>query len=218
MAKKQAQHLAAVKPTPSDIREAEVSMKNAEALRNKCRSTYNRGKTLSMEQCEAVWETESTVVRVNGEFVYCWVLWGYTSWEDFLGKEMDLHLRTAYTLRNVWQLFGVELKGAWDADLLLGPTKMKLLTYAPINRKNANSWLRKAKAMTCKALAAEVFDKDEKHTLQLELTNSQFRQVRGALEIAKSTISNGEKMKHGELIAHIVSAWTSANRGLRRAA
>jgi hypothetical protein len=95
---------------------------------------------------------------------------------------------------------------------------MKLLTHAPINRKNVNSWLRKAKAMTCKALAAEVFNQDEKHTLQLELTNSQFRQVRGALEIAKSTISNGEKMKHGELFAHIVIAWTSTHRWPRRAA
>jgi hypothetical protein len=100
-----------------------------------------------MELCEAVWETECTVVKKNGEYIYCWALWGYTSWEDFLGKEMDLHLATAYALRNVWQLLGVDLKGAWNADLLLGPTKMKLLTHAPINRKNVNSWLRKAKAI-----------------------------------------------------------------------
>src|SRR5690606_21495636 len=103
------------------------------------------------ELCEAVADTETTVVRVNGKYVYCWALWGYTSWEDFLGKEMDLHLHTAYTLRNVWRLFGIELKGAWEPDLLLGITKMKLLTYAPLTRKNVNTWLRKAKGMTCKA-------------------------------------------------------------------
>lgn len=216
-AKKQSSHLFAVKPTLADASNSQLTLRQAEALRQKCRIAHNGSKLVSMELCEAVWETESTVVKKDGEFVYCWALWGYTSWEEFLGKEMDLHLARGYLLRNIWQLFGVELKGAWDEDLLLGVTKMGLLTRAPLTRKNANAWLRKAKLMTCKALRAEVYGTEEAHVLQLPLTGSQLRQVRGALEIAKSAISNGERMNRGELLAHIVSAWSAGYRNRRAA-
>lgn len=209
---KQARHLVAVKPVSSHLKEAEVSLKQADQLRHRCQTAWARHKTASMELCEAVWETECTVVKKDGDYVYCWALWGYKSWEEFLGKEMDLHLASAYLLRNVWQTFGIDLKGSWDSDLLLGITKMKLLTVAPLTRKNVNMWLRKAKSMTCKQLRAEVYGTEEIHTLQLPLTGSQLRQVRGALEFAKSAISNGEKMNRGELLAHIVSSWSARLR------
>jgi len=214
---KQAAHLTALKPTHSDVSESEITMRQADELRRKCRGIHTQGKKLSMVQCEAVWESECTVVKKDGAFVYCWALWGYTSWEEFLGKEMDLHLVNGYLLRNVWQVFGIELKGAWDKDLLLGPTKMKLLTKVTLNRKNVNMWLRKAAAMTCKALRAEVYETEEKHTLQLQLTGSQFKQVRGALEIARSSISHGEKMDRAELLTRIIGEWSAGHRQRRAA-
>lgn len=216
---KQTRHLVSIKATPTDIKESEVTIKHAEALRQKCRSVGTRHKVLSMELCEAVWETECTVVKKDGEFIYCWALWGYTSWEDFLGKEMDLHLQTAYGLKNVWQTFGIDLKGSWDPELLLGITKMRLLTLAPLNRKNVNAWLRRAKIMTCKHLRAEVYGEEETHMLALPLTGSQLKQVRGALEMAKSSLPNGDRMNRGALLAQIISEWSATRRGgSRRAA
>lgn len=215
---KQTRHLVSIKATPSDIKEAEISLRYAESLRQKCRTVGTRHKVLSMELCEAVSETECAVIKRDGEYVYCWALWGYTSWEEFLGKEMDLHLATAYALRNVWQTFGIDLKGSWDADLLLGITKMKLLTLAPLNRKNVNSWLRKAKAMTCKSLRAEVYGEEETHKLNVPLTGSQLRQVQSALEMAKSAVSNGERMNRGELLTQIISEWSASRRGATRRA
>jgi hypothetical protein len=204
--------------TPAEIKESRMTLKQAESLRERCKAVGAKHQSASIELCKVVWETEGAVVKVDGEYTYCWALWGFSSWEDYLGKELDLHLTTAYSLKNVWEVFYVELRGAWDESLLLGITKMKILASAGLTRKNVESWLRKAQTMTCRKLRADVYGTEELHTLQLPLTGSQLSLVRGALDMAKTTVSNGEKMNRGELLTHIIRSWRDANRPKLRSA
>lgn len=189
-----------------------MTVKQIDSLHERVKTIVDENKRASIELCMAVWETNTSMVNVDGEYKYCWETWGHKSWEDFLGKEMHLHLNTAYRLSKVWETFYVDLQGAWDLSLLLGITKMKLLTAAPLTQRNVESWLRKAAAMNCRQLRAAVHNTEELHQFATQLTGSQMNAIKRALEQAKSSYTRGEKMGRGELLVHIVRDWANANK------
>ena len=189
-----------------------MTAKQADTLHDRIQAVVASSRSSSVDLCMAVWETYTSMVNVNGELKYCWETWGHKSWEDFLGKEMDLHLKTAQALARVYEIFYVDLQGSWDPNLLLGITKMRLLSSVNLTPRNVESWLRKARNMNCRELRAAVHGTEELHQFQLSLTGSQITAIRRALDQAKSSVTKGEKMKRSELLVHIVRSWHNANR------
>lgn len=174
-----------------------------ESFREHIQSVVNEGKKSSIDLCQMVWESDVSMVRVNGELKHCWQSWGHTSWEDFLGKEMHLHLQTAYALRKVWQVFYVDLVNDWNKDLVLGITKMRLLTRLSLTPRNVESKLRQARGMNCAKLLAMVSDNEESRSFAVQVTNSQMNSIRKSLDHLRTTLNNGENMSRGELLTHM---------------
>lgn len=200
--------------------DASLSTAQADALREKVRSVVGNNKNESIDLCQMVWETDVNMVRLEGKLVYCWEVWGYKTWEDFLGKEMDLHLKTAQGLKRVWETFYVDLASAWDKSLLLGITKMRLLTLVRLDKNNVEKWLRRAAGMNCRKLRATIMGVEDYRSFKVDLTSSQFDAMTRALDLARTSFTSGEKMSRGELLIQVVKGWRDANKGagLRRVA
>src|SRR5688572_25339316 len=147
----------------------QLSVAQANHFREKINSVVEVGKKASIDTCQMVYETTVNMVRVDGDLKYCWQTWGYDSWEEFLGREMHLHLQTAYGLRKVWQVFYVDLVNDWNKDLLLGLTKMRLLTRATLTPRNVETWLKRAASMNCAKLLALVSDQEELHSFAVQM-------------------------------------------------
>jgi hypothetical protein len=186
------------KKTDNQLTPAQVA-----AFRERISSVVEEGKKTSIDLCQMVYESDVNMVRVSGDLKYCWETWGYDNWEDFLGKEMDLHLKTAYGLRKVWQVFYVDLVNHWNKELLLGITKMRLLTRLNLTPRNVESKLKQAKGMNCARLLAMVSDTEEVHSFAVQLTGSQMNSMRKTLEHLRGTLNNGENMTRGELLVYM---------------
>jgi predicted DNA-binding ribbon-helix-helix protein len=195
-----------------------LTQAQAATFRDKIQSVILAGRTTSIDLCQMVWESDVTMVRVNGDLKYCWQTWGYTSWEDFLGKEMDLHLKTAYGLRKVWQVFYVDLLNDWNKELLLGLTKMRLLTRMKLTPTNVESKLRKARDMTCAKLLAMVSDQEERRSFAVKITATQMNSLVKSLELLRATLPKGETMTRGDLLVHMARMSREASSPRLRAA
>jgi hypothetical protein len=186
---------------------APLTSRQTEQFRDKINNIVGSGRAASMELCWAAYESDVNMTRVNGELVFCWSTWGYDSWEDFVGKELDLHVTTAYAYKRIWEVFYVDLAGCWDTGMLLGITKMRHLTSAPLTKSNVNTWLKRAKKLTCRELVAQIYDRDDTHSFAVPLTSSQLKLVHRAIEQGKTSFTRGEKMSRGQVLTAIMREW-----------
>lgn len=203
---------------PRKTKDASLSIEQAALFREKIRSVVDANKKASIELCQLVYESDVNMVRVNGVLKYTWEVWGYSTWEEFLGREMDLHLRTGMGLKRVWEVFYVDLAGIWNEELLLGITKMRLLSMAGLTAGNVEKWLKRAAGMNCRKLRATIFGNEETHSFKVTLTNSQLQQMRRTLDQLRSTLNHGEKLSRGELLVAMTRQWRDANKPLLSAA
>lgn len=184
-----------------------LTSKQTEQFRAKIDSIVSSVRTAAMDLCWAAYESDVNMTRVDGELVFCWQTWGYSSWEEFVGKELDLHVTTAYAYKRIWEVFYVDLAGAWDTSMLLGITKMRHLTSAPLTKANVNAWLKRAKKHTCRELVALIYEREDIHSFAVPLTASQLKQVHRTLDQARSAFSKGEKMTRGQRLTAILREW-----------
>lgn len=199
-----------------------LSEKSATLLRTKIQDIVEKHAQASMDVCWALYETDHTLARIGGQQVPIWEAWGYKSWQEFVGIEMGIHPTTAYCYKRVWETFYVRLAGAWDANNLLPITKMRILCAAKMDKRNVNSWLKKAKAMTCPQLIAAVYGTEELHTFATTLTKKEMDFMRKAIEDAR--VAFGTDRPRGEVLVRVVEEWhtmfknTAKTRGKLRLA
>jgi len=186
----------------------QLSPKKAAQFLEKIQTIVQAGREASMELCWAAYESDVSMTRDSkGELVFCWKAWGYDSWEEFVGKELDLHVTTAYAYKKIWEVFYVELAGAWDVSLLLGITKMRHVSNVEgLTKSNVTAWLKRAKKMTCRELVPLVYNQPEKFSFAVPLTARQMKTTKKALDQAKTVYGN-EKMTRGEAITEILQEW-----------
>lgn len=195
-----------------------ATAKQADLLRQKILDVVDAHKKGSMDLCQAIYESDSTVVKIDGDYVPVWKVWGFKTWEDYIGKEVGMHITTAYCYRKVYSVFYDKLAGAWDTDLLLPVTKMKLLSSAKLTKGNVNKWLKKAAGMTCRELAAAVYETEELRSLSLSVTNAQLKRANKCFDEARSLYTKGEEMTRGELLIQMLNEWhtmKNPKKGLR---
>lgn len=194
--------------------EKPLSKGQATKLRRQIAEIVQQRSKFDLDLCWAVYETYDRMVMVGGEPVFIWVAWGFEDWKEFIGKELGLYPATAYAYRHIWEVFGVELDGAWDKNLLLGVTKMRILAADQgINRRNANKKLRDAADMTCRQLRAEVFDTEELRHFHVSVTDAEMTALKKGLDDARKTLGGeAEELTRGELLTFIVEEWRKINR------
>lgn len=131
----------------------------ASELRADIGAAYRADAADSMKLAELVWRTSVSEAKhaQTQKWVPVWKLWGYTTWHDFAGQELQMHGATAYLYRKVWQKFGIELKvGNYASQAALLPISKMAALCPVVNAKNLNEWLIKGYDLSCKKLRAEV--------------------------------------------------------------
>ena len=192
--------------------EKSITSKQAGLLLTKIRGLVEDHTKASMDLCWACFEADTQMVRVaKSKYEFCWKVWGYPSWEEFCGQELGLHMTTAYAYKKVWEVFFVDLAGAWDKDLVLPITKMRILTSANLTKRNVEGWLKKAKKMNCRKLRAEVYGTDELHSFAAMVSGSDMRRIQKILKKGRDVY--GEDESRGKLLVHILQDWANRQKG-----
>lgn len=194
--------------------ENHLSKREATKLRRQISNIVEGHAKFSLDLCWAVYETYERMVLVGGQPVFIWEAWGYDDWQEFVGQELGLYPTTAYAYRRIWEVFGVELDGAWDKKNLLGVTKMRILAAdQAMNRRNVDKKLRTAAKMTCAQLRAQVFDTEEIRHFHVSVTEDGMETLKAAIEDGRKRLGEeAEELSRGEILTFIVSEWQRLNR------
>lgn len=183
-----------------------ISMHQADLLRKRLKDIVIANAQTCKDLYWAVYESDVQMVRNgSGQLEYCWKVWGYDTWEDYVGKELDMHVTTAYAFKKIWEVFWVDLAGAWDESLLLGVSKMRILTAAALTKQNVNKWLKKAATMNCRLLRAEVFGTEELKSFTAIVSASNLQRLNKIIDQGRNTF--GEDLTRGEVLTNILKSW-----------
>lgn len=187
-----------------------LNERTAERFRAKIQDFVSAHAKASIELCWALYETDHALVLIGGQPTSLWEAWGYKSWREFVGVELGMHPTTAYCYRRVWEVFYVELAGAWAEKDLLPITKMRILCAAKMDKNNVTAWLTKAKKMTCPQLVAAVYGTEELHTFATSMTAKEMEAVRNAIEDARGAF--GTDLPRGGILARMVQEWQTMHK------
>lgn len=194
-----------------------ISQKQATLLRTKIQGFVDAGKENAMDLCWACYEADTQMVRVKGQLEHCWKVWGYPTWEEYVGQEMGLHMTTAYAYKKIWEVFYVDFNGAWDKSLLLSITKMRLLSVAPLTKKNINTWLKRAAGVNCRKLRAMVYDTEELRNFSTLVTVKELERINQILDQGRDVYGE-EDAPRGKVLVSILRDWAKKQRHLKTAA
>lgn len=185
----------------------QLTKKQADVLRDRIDSATRTSAEATFHLCKLLYESFVCVVNTDGKWKFVWEYWGYKSWFDFVEIEIGVHKATAHVYKKIWEIFGIELAGAWDPTGVLPITKMRILSAADIDRRNIKSWLNKAKRMTCCELQAEVYGTEVLHTLSVQVSKRELQTINKALNTARSDYEDPQKVTRGELLLGIIKDW-----------
>lgn len=183
-----------------------LTERNAMSLRTKIQGIVDTYARSSSDICWALYETYYAETNVGGKPVAVYEAWGYKSWHEYVGLELGLHPTTAYALKRIWEVFYVRLAGSWDVGNLLPLTKMRILCAVErLDKRNVNSWLKRAKSMTCPQLVAEVYGTEELHTFSVSVTGKEMKALLKVIEDARGAF--GDDLPRGEVLVRVAAEW-----------
>ena len=193
-----------------------LAKKEADALRKRTVDTNAIVTDAQFDLGEHLYNTYYETVKDSeyGE-IAVWSSWGYDSWEEYVEVELGLHWTTARKYRKVYEIFWVDLNGAWGVDELPeSMTKMITLTQVPLTKKNLNGWLTKARSLSCCGLQALASGEEtEWSNLNMRLTKSAATEVGSLLDKNKKTFNVTSR---GEVLLKILREWKSIKRYLKK--
>jgi len=192
-----------------------LTNKQAEDLRKKVARVRATLAEAHIEMCETLYETFfNTVNDEDGKFVAVWKEWGFESWEDFVEEEVGMHKETGAAYRRVWEVFYIDLAGHWDEKHLVSITRMK--TLCPyVTKRNVESWLKKAKTMSCCALNHAVRgDIGPYKTVSMSLTESEADELDAIVDVGRREWEGSR----GAVLMEIMREWAKKIGRKRRSA
>jgi hypothetical protein len=184
----------------------------ADSLREKAKELSNSNARASFELGKILYEIYYSDVLVSGKPIPIWKVWGHDSWFNYVECELHMHVHTANSYRNVYDVFGVSLKGSFNPDDLLPITKMRALSRI-VTKQNLKSWLKKAGQLSCCQLEDEIEieltgnRKKTKHFSVL-MTKSQFDDVKEIILKAKEIFGD---IDNGDVVARVFNQWDKQN-------
>ena len=122
--------------------------------------------------------------------------WGFASFDEYVGVELEIHPKRAQRLKRIWYKLGLQLA---DMDpalkkkiVQLGFSKVRELVGV-LTPKNADAWAKKAKELTYLQLCKQI----EKYKAERDLRKAQRdqeAQVNGSSPLASSsTLPSGDE-------------------------
>jgi len=176
-----------------------VTNKRADLLLNNIKQIVQNGVKANLDLCQVLHDSFTTVTQKGNEWQFVWEYWGYKTWFDFVEIEIGMHHVAANTCKKVWQVFGVELGGAWNMADMLPITKMKILAASDkLTKQNVKVWLKKAKSMTCCELEHEIYGEDAHRTFSVTLSQPEYKMLNKMIEDARK--EHGEEKTKGMLL------------------
>lgn len=203
-----------MKKRAEDKNPNQITSAKAEALLERVRQVVETNAQSNFDLCQILYETSQAVVSVGGNIVFAYQTWGYKNWFDFVETEIGLHEQSANAYRRVYEVFGIELAGAWDTGKPLPITKMRILTAANLTKVNVRAWLKKAEKMTCCKLVSEVYGTAEQVHFSASVSKRGLNDINRALDTARASF--GEDLPKGDLLVRMLNEWSDIRKKTRR--
>lgn len=191
-----------------------ASQDSANKLREKAMVLSALATKSALDFAEAIYEIYYCNVAVGGGELPAYKFFGYDTWGSYVEEELGLHITTAASYRRVHDVFMIQLKDNWDSSLVTSLTKFRSIVRV-VDAKNVNSWLKKAKRLSCCALEEEVLEElygkrktgAHRHFLAM-LTDWQLVKTNSILEIGFQEFPNCDS--RGEVLVKILEQWDAA--------
>lgn len=188
-----------------------LSKDAAEKLREKAILLAGNHTKTAMELAEVLYNTYYGEVNYAGGNLQLWEAWGFKSWFDYVENELGIHQNTAAGYRRTYEVFEIKCAGEWDKKSGVSFTKMKALARV-VNKVNVNSWLKKAKTMSCceleDAVLASIYGKQKSGVTRhfsAFLTDRELIKINSILEVGYQKFPNCER--RGEVLTKILEEW-----------
>lgn len=183
-----------------------LTQAKADALLERVKSVVAESAKSNFDLCQVLYETSRSVVSIGGNIVFAYETWGYKTWFDFVEAEVGLHEQSANAYVRVYEVFGVELAGAWDTGKPLPITKMRILTAANLTKTNVRGWIKKAESMTCCKLVSEIYGTAELAHFHASVSKRGLGDINRALQAARDSF--GEDLPKGDLLVKALNEWS----------
>jgi hypothetical protein len=213
-----------VKKEEATVRQ-KISDTRANALRQKAIDAVKKDTKSVLELAEVLYETWVCDVKVNGIDTPLWTAWDHDSWEQYVEVELGIHMTTASKFRRLHVVYNIDLKDAIDEEAMdgLSATKLSILTRV-VDKKNVNSWFRKAKKISCCSLEEDVMHAiygtvrvGAVHTLAILCTKKEQKRAR---DIIQQFQADNQLRRPGAALLAILEEWAAIKHRVakRRAA
>lgn len=196
-----------------------LSASQSNNLRLKAQEVCAKRAESSMELAEILHTTYWAEAKVGNAPVPVWHAWGYSSWADYVETELGYHMSTANSYRRIHEVFGVQLAGKWERNLLVSFTRMRQLCRV-VDKTNVNSWLRRAAKMTCCELDAVVYEVLTGHvrpknmrSFLASVTNQELKALNEVINIGREDF---QTMRRGEVLTAIINEWRTIREAKTR--
>jgi hypothetical protein len=153
---------------------------------------------------KVLFEIYYTDVELGKNTVPVWKAWGFDDWFLYCECELHMHAGTAHSYKNVYEVFGVELRGDWPKADLLPISKMRALSRI-VEKKNVKKWLKDAKKWSVCQTEEEVEyaltgKRKRMRSFAAKMTDANFKEIKGVLKEAAESF---EDLDRGELLTEI---------------
>lgn len=188
-----------------------LDKEGAKSLRDRALAAARAETRVSIEYAEVLWATYNGAVTIGGSPIPVWEAWDYKSWNDYVERELEIHITPARAYVRMYQKFYIDLKGEWDEALLVSMTKMLALCKV-VKKTNADYWLKRAAKMSCCELNEAINQalyglkrKGRNRAFLAMLTNKELSNVNAILEVAKVDFPEAES--RADLTLAIFEEW-----------
>lgn len=196
------------------VDQQKLTQAKADALLERVKSVVAESAKSNFDLCQVLYETSRAVVSIGGNIVFAYETWGYKTWFDFVEAEVGLHEQSANAYVKVYEVFGVELAGAWDTGKPLPITKMRILTAAELTKTNVRAWIKKAEKLTCCKLVSEIYGTAELSHFHASVSKRGLSDINRALQAARDSF--GEDLPKGDLLVKALNEWADIRKKARK--
>ena len=192
-----------------------LTEKKAAALKDRLDQALGEHKKNCLALAELLHDTYISTIVVGEQTKFVYETWGYKTWAQFVRTEVGMFKATAVNYRKVWRVFGIELQGTFAIEDVLPIGKMVLLTHAELTAKNVNSWLKKARTMSCLDLKKEIGGGPRIRNFSVAMSEADLRRINSAIRVYWDTVD--DTVTRAKVVASIMEDWKSKQRKLKKA-
>lgn len=185
-----------------------ISKSQANSLRERAKACAKSSAEMAFQFGKVLYQVYYTDVNLGNKTIPVWKAWGFEDWFLYCECELHMHAATAHSYKNVYNVFGVELNGAWSKSDLLPISKMRAISRIA-DKKNVKKWLKDAKKWSVCQTEEEVEyaltgKRKRMRSFAAKMTDANFREIKGVLKEAAELYDD---LDRGELMTELFRQW-----------